>query len=345
MGNNLLNETLTYNGPEAAQTKIRLITYNKDGVKRFNAGRIGEVAGNITEGNVNWIIVDGLGNPDAVKEVCDRFNVNFLLTQDILNTRHTPKIEEYNDYNVVIMKIFDKQSEDNRYVTRQVSMIQGKDFVLTFIEKENNIFSSIIHAIGKNILDMRSKSADYLLGVQMNSIISNYISLSEKLGQQLDTIEDKLMTAHSEEKIGAELHTIRRHYMAVRKAVTPIKEQYTKILQSESKLYSSENRIYFNDINDHLRLIYQDLDICRETLSSLLDLYMSNNDMYMNSIMKKLTIVSTIFIPLTFFAGIWGMNFTNMPELSWEYGYLMAWGIILVTAGAIFLYFKKKKWF
>ena len=243
------------------------------------------------------------------------------------------------------MKLFDKTSDKGKLVTNQISIIQGRYFVITFAEKDNEIFKGIAHAIGKNILGAREKTSDYLLCMQINSIIGNYSALTYKLDRLLDGIEDRLMDLKIEDKIGQELHAIRRQYMLLRKAVAPIKEQYGKVLQSESSLYNAANRMYFNDINDHMRLLSQDLDICRETLSSLLDLYLSNNEIYMNSIMKKLTIVSTIFIPLTFLVGIWGMNFVNMPELSWQFGYLFAWGLLIIIGVAIYVYFKLKKWF
>lgn len=345
MSNNLLNDTLVYNGKLSEETKISLITYDKETLKRFEGHRIEDLREKIDSSKINWFFVRGLEDTAAIKGLCEYFKINFLLAQDVLNTKHTPKIEEYKEYNVIIMKLFDKTSDKGKLVTNQISIIQGRYFVITFAEKDNEIFKGIAHAIGKNILGAREKTSDYLLCMQINSIIGNYSALTYKLDRLLDDIEDRLMDLKIEDKIGQELHAIRRQYMLLRKAVAPIKEQYGKVLQSENSLYNAANRMYFNDINDHMRLLSQDLDICRETLSSLLDLYLSNNEIYMNSIMKKLTIVSTIFIPLTFLAGIWGMNFANMPELSWQFGYLFAWGLLIIIGVSIYVYFKFKKWF
>lgn len=345
MSNNLLNDTLVYNGNISEKTKISLITYDKETLKRFEGHRIEDLRDKIDSNKINWFFVRGLEDTAAIKELCEYFKINFLLAQDVLNTKHTPKIEEYKEYNIIIMKLFEKGSDSGKLVTNQISIIQGRYFVITFAEKDNEIFKGIAHAIGKNILGAREKTSDYLLCIQINSIIGNYSALTYKLDRLLDDIEDRLMDLKIEDKIGQELHAIRRQYMLLRKAVAPIKEQYGKVLQSENSLYNAANRMYFNDINDHMRLLSQDLDICRETLSSLLDLYLSNNEIYMNSIMKKLTIVSTIFIPLTFLAGIWGMNFANMPELSWQFGYLFAWGLLIIIGVSIYVYFKFKKWF
>jgi len=130
----------------------------------------------------------------------------------------------------------------------------------------------------------------------------------------------------------------------MKKAVLPLKEQYIKLLRSENEMMHKVNRPFFNDVNDHLQFVLQTIDICRETLSSLVDLYISNNDLRMNDIMKRLTVVSTIFIPLTFLAGVWGMNFKFMPELDWRYGYVAAWAIMLVTGLLVYWFLKRKKW-
>ena len=144
--------------------------------------------------------------------------------------------------------------------------------------------------------------------------------------------------------IGKQIQALRRQYMIVKKAVMPLKDQYVKLLRGENPLFHKATRAFFNDVNDHLQFVLQTIDICRETLSSLVDLYISNNDLRMNEIMKRLTVVSTIFIPLTFLVGIWGMNFAFMPELNWKYGYFIAWSVIIITAVLISIYLKRKKW-
>lgn len=345
-GNNQLEDRLYYNGRVTDETHIVLITYNKDSMRRFEGVRFSDIVSKIDNDNMNWLVVEGLHDTAVVREICEHFKVNFLLAQDVLNHRHAPKIEEYRDYNFVIMKLFDYEVRKGKLQTIQVSIVQGRNFVLSFSEQQHGLFKNISHAIGKNILSVREKTSDYLLCLQMNGILGNYASVVEKLAQQLDEIENRLTASHlPDNRLGADLHRLRRRYMILRKAVLPLKEQYLKVFQSDSALFNHDNRIYFNDVNDHLRLLSQDLDTYREILSSLFDLFLSNNEIYMNSIMKKLTIVSTIFIPLTFLAGIWGMNFTNMPELSWKYGYLFAWLLLIVLGVSIFVYFRWRKWF
>ena len=160
----------------------------------------------------------------------------------------------------------------------------------------------------------------------------------------LEDLEEELLTITDENDIGIQIQSLRRQYMLMKKSILPLKEQYVKLLRAENLLIHKVNRAFFNDVNDHLLNVAQNIDICRETLSSLMDLYISNNDLRMNDIMKRLTVVSTIFIPLTFLVGVWGMNFRNMPELEWEHGYILAWGVMIVIGFVTYLFFRTKKW-
>mgnify|MGYP002536589046 CR=1 FL=1 len=161
----------------------------------------------------------------------------------------------------------------------------------------------------------------------------------------LEDLEEELLTITDENDIGIQIQSLRRQYMLMKKSILPLKEQYVKLLRAENLLIHKVNRAFFNDVNDHLQFVLQTIEICRETLSSLVDLYISNNDLRMNDIMKRLTIVSTIFIPLTFLVGVWGMNYKWMPELDWRYGYLFAWILMGVIGIVVYLYFRKKKWY
>ena len=160
----------------------------------------------------------------------------------------------------------------------------------------------------------------------------------------LEDLEEELLTVSEGNDIGIQIQSLRRQYMLMKKSILPLKEQYIKLLRGESSLMHKVNRAFFNDVNDHLQFVLQTIEICRETLSSLVDLYISNNDLRMNDIMKRLTIVSTIFIPLTFLVGVWGMNFKFMPELDWKYGYWFAWLLMVVIGMIVYAFFRKKKW-
>lgn len=160
----------------------------------------------------------------------------------------------------------------------------------------------------------------------------------------MDDLASELIAAVDARDIGAQILSLRRRYMDLKRTVMPLKEQFSRLLRSDSRLIRKGTRPFLNDVNDHLLYVAQSIDSCRETLASLMDLYVSNNDLRMNDIMKRLTVVSTIFIPLTFLVGVWGMNFRNMPELEWKYGYAAAWGVMIVIGVIVYLFFRTKKW-
>lgn len=343
--NNLLSEQLRYTGVSQTPTHIHLCTYNAAETAHFEAKNFAEIESRLTTDGINWLQVHGLENTETINRICQHFHINFLTTQDILNAHHLTKIEEHDEYNVVILKLLNRSQEEDDYETQQLCIIQGSNYIISFTESETDFFNEVIQAIENNVLKIRIRNSDFLLSVLLNSVMASFMSIISGIEDALDDMEEALLGNSNQESIGIEtLQFYRRQYSLVKKAIYPLKEQYAKLFRTENNLMHKVNRPFFNDVNDHLQFIIQTLDGCRETFSSLLDLYISNNDLRMNNIMKQLTVVSTIFIPLTFLAGVWGMNFKWMPELDWRYGYLCAWGTMLTVAAAVYIYFKRKKW-
>lgn len=350
MRNNLLSEKLVYTGHSEASTKLHLISYDPNEMCEISATDFPTIQKALNKDQINWLQVHGLKDTELIKEICDHFNINFLIIQDILNANHLTKIEEHDSYIVLILKLFrhnnDPRREDaDELLQQQVCIILGDNFVLTFLENDSDFFDDVRTALRDNILKIRNRQSDYLLSVLLNGVIGNYISIVSSIDDDLENLEEKLLSIHTKKDIGAQIQALRRQYMLIKKAVLPLKEQYTKLLRAECALMHKANRAFYNDVNDHLQFVLQTIEICRETLSSLVDLYISNNDLRMNDIMKRLTIVSTIFIPLTFLVGVWGMNFQFMPELDWKYGYLFAWLLMFIIGIIVYLYFRKKKWY
>ena len=196
------------------------------------------------------------------------------------------------------------------------------------------------------MLKIRNRQTDFLLSVILNSVMTSFMSIISDLEDELEDMEGRLLSSNPAEMPGIEeIQQYRRIFRLIKKRILPLKEHIKKLLHSANTLLHKSNRPFFNDVNDHLQFVLQTLEGCRDMISALVDLYLSNNDQRMNGIMKHLTIVSTIFIPLTFLAGIWGMNFSWMPELNWKYGYLFAWILMLVTGTAVYLLFRRKKWY
>ena len=344
MKNNLLSEQLVYTGDSLTPTHLHLFTYNAEEVNEKYGDNFDEIKDYLDSNIINWLQIHGLKDTETIRQVCEHFEIDFLVLQDILNSEHPTKIEEHDQYTVLILKIF-KYNGIEELEQQQLCLIQGSSFVLAFLENETEFFDNVSQAIQSNIMKIRTRQSDYLLSVLLNNVMANYTSIVTEVNDALEDMEEALLTITSNSDIGVQIQLRRRQYMTMKKAVMPLKEQYVKLLRADNNLIHKINRAYFNDVNDHLQFVLQTIEICRETLSALVDLYISNNDLRMNNIMKRLTVVSTIFIPLTFFAGIWGMNFKFMPELDWEYGYFYAWFVMLAIAIIVYWFFKKKKWY
>lgn len=349
MKNNLLSEKLIYTGDSQTPTHLHLCTYNVTEMQEKSGDTFQSVKDTLDNTRINWLQVHGLKNTETIREICTHFEIDFLVLQDILNSDHPTKIEEHDRYIVLIMKLFipntHKENELDELLQQQVCIILGSNYVLTFLEKETDFFDDVNAALRNDVLKIRSRQTDYLLSVLLNSVMANYISTISSIDDALEDLEEELLTITDGNDIGVQIQALRRQYMLMKKSILPLKEQYVKLLRAENLLIHKVNRAFFNDVNDHLQFVLQTIEICRETLSSLVDLYISNNDLRMNNIMKRLTIVSTIFIPLTFLAGVWGMNFKWMPELDWRYGYLSAWLVMVITGIIVYLFFRKKNWY
>lgn len=342
--NNLLSEQLKYTGSATTPTHLHLYSYRPDGVATTRCESLESLLPQLRDDAINWIQVYGLQDTATVKSLCEYFCIDFLTTQDILNANHQTKVEEHDHYNVVIVKQLMPKGEEE-YESQQICIVQGESYVLTFAERDTDLFGGIHTALEKNILKIRNRQSDYLLSVILNSIMAGFMSILSQMEDELEDMEEQFLAAST-----AQLPTIeniqhyRRNYRLIKKSIFPLKEQINKLFHNDNLLLHKANRPFFNDVNDHLQFVLQTLEGCRDLLSALIDLYLSNNDQRMNGIMKQLTIVSIVFIPLTFMAGIWGMNFQWMPELGWKYGYLLAWTLMIVVAVSVYVYLKYKKW-
>lgn len=345
--NNLLSEKLNYIGESETPTHLHLCSYNAEGTQ-IGRGNLQEIIPLLKTDCINWIQVHGLQNTEMIHQLCSYFNIDFLTTQDILNSEHLTKIEEHETYNLVILKQL-STTEHNEFIPQQLCIVQGKDYVLTFSEKETDLFNEINTALQKNVLKIRNRQSDFLLSVILNSVMASFMSIISEMEDDLEDLEEQFLSPFSpipaKQPGIEEIQAYRRNYRLIKKSIFPLKEQINKLFHAENQLLHKANRPFFSDVNDHLQFVLQTLEGCRDLLSALVDLYLANNDQRMNGIMKQLTIVSTIFIPLTFLAGIWGMNFHWMPELGWKYGYFFAWGLMIVVGIIVYFYFKHKRWY
>lgn len=342
--NNLLSEELNYIGESRTPTHLHLCSYSAKDIQTVTGKELEDILPHMRDEAINWIQIHGLENTGIVRDVCNHFHVDFLTVQDILNSRHLTKIEEHDTYNVVLLKQL-SPNEENEYTPQQFCIIQGENFVLTFLEKDTDFFNEINTAINNNVLKIRNRQSDFLMSVMLNSVMASFMSIISKMEDELEDLEERLLSPTDTSPGIDEIQQYRRNFRLVKRSILPLKEQFSKLFHTENNLIHKASRPFYSDVNDHLQFVLQTLEGCRDMISSLLDLYMSNNDQQMNNIMKQLTIVSTIFIPLTFLAGIWGMNFSFMPELDWKFGYLFAWLLMFLLGTGLYFYFRRKKWY
>lgn len=338
MKNNLLTEKLVYNGDSATKTHAHLWTYSEQGLQEIEVQDISHLETSVKGGEKLWLRVHGFKDTGYIEAICRMFGVDFLTMQDILNVMHPSKIEEHDGYIFVVARVIVAGE------ILGIRIIQGNGFVISFSDREAPFYDDVVKALQNNTMKIRNRTSDYLFSVLVNGLASNYVSVAMDISDTLEDLETDLMDGSNNADTGAAIQFQRKRYMELKRIVFPMKDEYPRLLNSDSGLISEAVKPFMNDVNDHLLNAVQIVEGCRETLSSLMDLYISNNNTRMNDIMKKLTVVSTIFIPMTFLVGVWGMNFKIMPELNWDYGYLAAWGTLLLTGVVAYFIFKTKKW-
>lgn len=312
------------------------IKFEKNAIDKFEALPV--KAAN----SIRWINVDGLSDMDTIERVCKSYNIHPLVREDILNTGHRPKIEDYGDYLFIITKMIYFQGHE--MIGEQLTIILGSGFVISFGEQKGDVFDQIRERIRKNGIHIRKCAADYLAYSLMDAVIDGYFSVLEKLGDSIDEIEEEFLTNPSKRGL-IKMRDLRRDLLYMHKSIWPLREVISFMERSETGLIESKTQIYIRDVYDHIIQLLDTTETFRELLAGLMDIYLSSTSNKMNEIMKVLTIISTIFIPITFLVGLYGMNFKYMPEIEWKYGYLaVVIAIVIIVLGMIY-YFKRKKWF
>jgi magnesium transporter len=328
----------------ADKTKITVIEYDEHQFKEREFVTISDFSFSKENPSTTWINIDGLHDIQILEQLGKIFNIHPLILEDILNTDQRPKMEDLDEYLYIVLRMFYKSKNKNDVVqSEQVSFIIGHNFIISFQEKPGDIFDPIRDRI-KNVKGrIRKAGADFLAYSLIDSIVDYYFIVLESLDEKIEFFENILVSSPSRELL-LDIQNLKREIIFLRKFAWPMRETVSLLERSESPLIQESTNIYFKDIYDHTIQVIDTIEIFRETLSSMLDIYLSSISNKMNEIMKVLTIIATIFMPLTFIAGIYGMNFKYMPELGWRWGYPMIWGITLTISSIMLIYFKKKKW-
>lgn len=346
ISNRHLSDKYYYAGEHETVTDIRLTQYNSDGIHTAEVKKGTTSFNKLVDPNkVNWFQVSGLTDSETITRIVNDFGLHNLDAKDILTPQHVVKIEEYTNHMLIILNssYYDANMEIH---SEHISILVTGNVVITFTESNNPVFANTMKALESDMLSLRKKGSGLLLAFLLNTIIANLVETASKVEEMLEDIEETLLDIKSDQgNMGSMIQQRRHEYMLIRKNSQPLKEQFPKLLRTENGIISPDMLPVYTDLSDQLQFVIQTTESCREIISSLVDLYISNNDLRMNAIMKRLTVVSTLFIPLTFLVGVWGMNFKLMPELDWEYGYGIAWGVMFLTGILTWIYMRKKDWF
>lgn len=335
--------SVVYTGSKLSDNvKITMIDYDENNLTEKQIG-LAECIGLKDTPSITWINVDGINNTKVIEQIGNCFGIHPLIMEDIVSTGQRPKIDLFDDKIFILLKMmyFDA---DGEIVVEQVSLVIGANFVISFQESdEKDVFDNIRDRLRNSIGKIRKKRSDYLAYSIMDAIVDNYFLIVEKLGEKIELLETDLLDNPTPTILRTTMK-MKRDMIFLRKAVWPLREVLSTIERGESPLIQENTMLYFRDVYDHTIQVIDIIETFRDTLSGMVEIYLSSVSNKMNEVMKVLTIIATIFIPLTFIVGVYGMNFENLPELKWQYGYFFLWGIMLAIALGMLWFFRRKRW-
>ena len=323
--------------------KISVINYNKSTLKKHTIKSIEELLPYKTTDTITWVIVDGLKDVSIIDAIGQHFGIHVLVLEDILNTHQRPKFEEFDGYLYIVIKAISLGNDDFNVEYEQISLLILNNFVFTFMEKPDALFDPILNRLDNDKSQIRNLGPDYLAYIIMDTVVDEYFALQDAFDELIESVEDKLLSDPSSETLSI-IQKIKRELIFLRRTVSPLRELLAAIQRSESPLLNEKTRRYFGDIYDHAIRIIEAIESYRDLIAGMLDIYLSSVSNKMNETMKILTVFASIFIPLTFIAGVYGMNFEYMPELKWRWGYPALWFIFIGVSVFLLRFFKKKKW-
>ena len=337
--------SLVYTGEEKKEeVAISLIDYDET---QFQEKEIKEVEACFPfkdSPTVTWINIDGIHNTEVIAKIGKHFALHPLVLEDICHTEQRPKMEDFGSYIYIVLKMLSYNQETHEVSMEQVSVILGENFVISFQEKKGDIFDYVRERIRKEKGRIRKMGADYLAYALLDAIVDNYFVINERIGDEIEILEQVLADRPTDETL-REIHRLKRELIYIRKSVWPLREVVGNLKKGESDLIQNATQVFLGDVYDHTIQVIDTIETYRDMLSGVHDTYLTNLSNRMNEVMKVLTIIATIFIPLTFIAGLYGMNFKFMPELELRLGYFIILLIMVIVAAIMIVFFKRKKWF
>ena len=340
----LVPGTLVHIGEKKTEiTKITVFDYNAENFHEKVVEKVEDIFPFKDNPTVTWVNVDGVHETSVIEKIGKHFELHPLVQEDIVNTGQRPKFEDFEKYIFISLKMLYCSDKEGEIIIEQVSLVVGTNFVLSFQEREGDVFNPIRERIRRSKGRIRKMGPGYLTYALMDAVVDNYFSILESFGEDMEKLEEDLAVNPRFEVLQT-IHKLKRDAILLRKSVWPLREMISGLQRGESPLIKEDTTIYFRDVYDHTIQIIDTIEAFRDMVSGLLDIYLSSVSNKMNEIMKVLTIFAAIFIPLTFFAGIYGMNFKYMPELEWHWGYFAVLGLMAMIGISMLFYFKRKKW-
>jgi magnesium transporter len=337
--------TMVYTGKQQKEPQcIRVIDYDAEELTELPSVSAEECVAFKQTRSVSWIDVVGLSDTEIIGRIGEEFGIHPLVLEDILHTTQRPKLEDLGDYLFLVVRMLYMEPGSDEIHSEQVSFILMNNCLFSFQERAGDVFDQIRDRLHKNHGRIRKMGADYLLYGLMDAIVDNYFLIMEKTGEKIEEIEEALMENPNGFLLN-ELYAQKRELLYIRRAVWPLREAIGEMERGESKLFKPKTHAYLRDLYDHTIQLIDTVETFRDMLSGVQDLYLSSMGQKTNQVMQVLTIIATIFIPLTFVAGIYGMNFDAMPELHWKYGYPAVWVVMLLMVVGMGVYFRRKKWY
>lgn len=328
---------------------IRIINYNQTEIEEIQIDAVEEFYPFKDKPTITWMNIDGLHDVSIIKKIGEFVGIHPLIMEDIANTGQRPKLEMSDDYVFLSLKMLYLDDNKNNIASEQFSLLFGKNYVISFQEKVGDVFDSIRTRLHKSIPRTKLMTSDYLAYALIDAIVDHYFVSLENIAEQIELIEDALIE-HPKPSDLETIHDLKRQLVLMRKAVWPLREVIGGLERTETPLIQTGTKLYLRDLYEHTIQVIDTVETFKDMVSGLLDFYLSSISNRMNEVMKVLTIIATIFIPLGFLAGVYGMNFDtsaspyNLPELSMKYGYISFWGLALFIGCGLFIFFKKKKW-
>jgi magnesium transporter len=336
--------TLVHVGEQKVENvRIRTIEFDQETLKESEFETIEECLPCKESPTVTWINIDGLHDVGVIEEIGRQFGLHSLVMEDILHTDQRPKMEDFEDHVFIVAKMLSFDQERNELKAEQLSLILGEDYVVTFQERVGDVFEQVRERLRKGKGRIRGMPPDYLAYALIDAVVDHYFIVLEKIGETVEILEEELVSNPTPETLQV-IHHLKRELIFLRKSVWPLRELIGGLERGEASLIQEKTKVFLRDVYDHTIQVIDTVESLRDMVSGMLDVYLSSMSNRMNEVMKVLTIIATIFIPMTFIAGIYGMNFEIMPELKWPWGYPLVWCIIIAIGVVMLFYFKKKKW-